>query len=144
MTLKFTINVAKIKTHRNRKPSEQTNKKLSSRIVGLIKEDTNGQCVCKVTAKDEKGNSLDGVYPFTPDSYELKGRLVIFTKEAKCNVYLRNETSAKEGNDPSRYTTVRKNWVCDGWIVQTDGKRYFRLNKILRPFRNIEDLNNDK
>lgn len=143
--INFTISVAKIKKHRNRKDSENTNKPMSNKVIGLIKENADGFCVCRVICFDKANNKLDDVYPFTPDSYQLYGKRIIFTKEKRCSVYIRNAEAAKVGNYENRYVTVRKNWLCDGWIVRTNKVLYFKLNSILKPFRgeDISQLNKE-
>ena len=131
----FTIKIAH-KGHR--KSSSEVNKPISKKVYGLIKEDANGICCCLVKCSLKDGSTINDVFPFTSDSYELKGRLIIFTREKRCNVYIRNESSSKVGNDPNRYTTVRKNWLCLGWVMLDKGKRYFRLYEVVKPFNNYE------
>lgn len=131
----FTIKIAH-KGHR--KSSDEVNKPISRKVYGLIKEDGNGVCCCLVKAVLKDGSIINDVLPFTSDSYELKGRLIIFTREKRCNVYIRNYTTARTGNNPNRYTTVRKNWLCTGWVMLDKGKRYFRLHEVVKPFTNYD------
>ena len=139
----FTIKIAH-KGHR--KSSNEVNKPISKKVYGLIKEDANGICCCLVKCKLKDDSILNDVLPFTSDSYELKGRIIVFTKEKRCNVYIRDETTAKFNNNPDKYTTVRKNWLCIGWVMLDKGKRYFRLHEVVKPFTNYnkdtELLNN--
>ena len=131
----FTIKIAH-KGHR--KSSSEVNKPISKKVYGLIKEDTNGICCCLIKCKLKDSSTINDVLPFTSDSYELKGRLIIFTREKRCNVYIRNESTAKVGNNPDRYTTVRKNWLCTGWVMIDKGKRCFRLHEVVKPFTNYD------
>ena len=139
----FTIKIAH-KGHR--KSSSEVNKPISKKVYGIIKEDANGICCCLVKCKLKDDSTINDVLPFTSDSYELKGRIIVFTKEKRCNVYIRDETTAKFNNNPDKYTTVRKNWLCIGWVMLDKGKRCFRLHEVVKPFTNYnkdtELLNN--
>lgn len=131
--IKFIVKIA----HKGvRKSSNEVNKPISKKVYGLIKEDINGVCCCLVKTKLKDGSIINDVLPFTSDSYELKGRIVVFTREKRCNVYIRDETTSIMCNNPNKYTTVRKNWLCTGWVMLDKGKRCFRLHEVVKPFTN--------
>lgn len=146
--LHFSINIAEKKT-KPRPKKEGIDRVLTKRVIGVITQSNDGNAYCRVTCHDRENNPIDGAFPFTKDSYDIKGREIVFkkgldNKGRKICIIREVERAKHSANDTDHYTSVRHNWICDGNVVLKDGKKYFRLHKVIKPYNNITDnINND-
>lgn len=144
----FTIDIIP-KSPKKRPKQEGIDRVLTKRIFGVITQDSNGNAFCRVKCHDKDGNFIDDALPFTKDSYNVKGREIIFknSRDSKGNriTIIRGIDKAKIApNDTEHYSSLRHNWVCDGNVILKDNKKYFRLHKVIKPYNNIKDnVDND-
>ena len=116
--------------------------KKKQRVSSAIKRKSNKKvyCKCKVTEegkyyasfieKDETGTIYDRVLPFSENSYNLKGKTIVFTKDAKAYgriaaIYRTKEQAIHFPGTSEQYTPFKKNWIYGGYIVIIDGIEYF-------------------
>lgn len=78
------------------------------------------------------------IRPFSPNSYDLKGRLIVFTKTKQqygriaCIYRTKQEAEHFPGVD-TQYTPFRKNWIYGGYIIMIEGKKYFDITETIGP-----------
>lgn len=146
--IRFTIQIVP-KAPKKRPRQEGIDRVLTKRVFGVITQDTYGNAFCRVRCHDKNGNSIDDALPFTKDSYDIKGREIIFknSRDSKGNkiTIIRGIDKAKlSPNDTEHYSSLRHNWLCDGNVILKEGKQYFRLHKVIKPYNNIKDnIDND-
>lgn len=119
----------------------------------LTKYSNIAYCIC---GKNDKGyfasiNTTDGYkeLEFTPNSYNLKNRLIVFTKKLDKNkkpiAIYRNEYTAKYSPGlPSQYTPFNRNYIYSGYIVKRDDKYYFDMKECIGPYSVHSALVNEK
>ena len=127
----FTFKIAKPKEHK------ETVKKVSNKLVQgvcFLDETDNIWKIHIPMSEDSENNDAMRVLEFTKDSYELKGKLYVFTKNKKergkpiCIVRTKEKALACPGLE-SMYTPFCKNWVYSGYIVKENGKTMFQMHE---------------
>lgn len=125
-------------------PVENRHKKKNN-SNGTRKSNKKFYCVCTQTSPDEyiavvktKVNNIlsDITYSFSPRSYELKGKEIVFTKNAKLYGQIACIRRTKEVANsfpglPEQYTPFRNNWIYSGYIIKLDGKEYFDITETI-------------
>ena len=111
-------------------------RKVSRKVYCLCVEDENEpnnfMAHINLKNKDEFTDVL--VIPFTSKSYELQGKLNIFSKTKDKHNHIvriiRDNTQAKLSPvDPELYTPFRNNYVYSGYIVKVNDKHYFDVRE---------------
>lgn len=110
-------------------------------------------CVC---VRNDKGcyaliNTTKGEkeIDFTPRSYNLKDRLVVFTRKLDKNkkpiaVY-RNEFTAKYSPGiAAQYTPFNNGYIYSGYIVKRKETYYFDMKEVIGPYSINSSLVNEK
>lgn len=86
---------------------------------------------------------------FTPKSYNLKDKLVVFThkldKHKKPICIYRSEMDARLNPGlPVQYTPFCNNQIYSGYIIKKEGKYYFDMKHYVGPLSNYRELLNEK
>ena len=149
----FKINIANKKT--NKRQSTCSYKKISKKTVGKVCIEDNEfiirvsvYTVCNDVDKTSIPPQL--VLPFTPKSFELKGREKVFSKVKDkrgfiCYIRTKDKANLFPGLS-SHLTTVCDGWICSGWVVRVDGKLMFEFSEAICPESmnmNIIDLDEE-
>ena len=111
--------------------------------------------ICRaIVIKDEEGfkakirvnneeNADILLVPFTIESYDIKGKEIIFSKErideGRFRCIIRDKASAIIYNDVEHYIPFRENIVITGNIVRIDGKMYFQYKEFISFSPFVED-----
>ena len=111
--------------------------------------------ICRaIVIKDEEGfkakirvnneeNADILLVPFTIESYDIKGKEIIFSKErideGRFRCIIRDKASAILYNDVEHYIPFRENIVITGNIVRIDGKMYFQYKEFISFSPFVED-----
>lgn len=118
----FALAIAKKK---NRKSSASVVRKAN---INAICKEVDGTYVAVIH------NGLEEQYalPFTPESFDLRGRTKVFGINGDDKVYLRTEDHAKwfPGLD-TQYCSLRNGYDIVGDIVTINKNRYFNLKNVL-------------
>lgn len=83
--------------------------------------------------------------PFSPRSYDLKGKTIVFSvnPDERGNIvtHIRSEQKARHFPGlPTQYTPFRNNWIYSGYIVTIDGKKYFDVESTEGHFEQYHTL----
>lgn len=133
------INIAK---GNKKKRNVSTKSNVISRICRavVIKDDEGFKA--KINIDNEETSDIL-VIPFTTESYDIKGREIIFSKERIDNgrflCLIRDKASSNLYNDVEHYIPFRENIVITGDIVRIDGKMYFRYKEFISFSSFVED-----
>lgn len=133
------INIAK---GNKKKRNVSTKSNVISRICRavVIKDDEGFKA--KINIDNEETSDIL-VIPFTTESYDIKGREIIFSKERINNgrflCLIRDKASSNLYNDVEHYIPFRENIVITGNIVRIDGKMYFRYKEFISFSSFVED-----
>ena len=125
------INIAK---GNKKKHNVSTKSNVISRVCRavVIKDDEGFKAKINI---DNEENSDILLIPFTTESYDIKGKEIIFSKERIDNgrflCLIRDKASSNLYNDVERYIPFRENIVITGDIVRIDGKMYFRYKEFI-------------
>ena len=97
-------------------------------------DETDNSFKVHITIEENQSNLT---LPFTDDSYELKGREIVFDakpdKRGNRSMYIRKDRELRLYPGLStQYITVCENCVFNGFIVRVNGKLHFKLNKFVR------------
>lgn len=107
-------------------------KKISRLVKGLCFKDEDGNWKVKVNISEDEALILD----FTEDSFSLKGREIIFSKEKdKTNHYIAIRRSKQHalvfpGSD-EHFTSLADKHVFSGYIVEENKTKLFKLHEYL-------------
>lgn len=107
-----------------------------------VKRD-NGYYAVLNTTKGEK------IVDFTPNSHNLKGKLIVFTKKLDEHnrpicVY-RDEFTAKYGPGlPTQYTPFNNDYVYSGYVIKRKDVYYFDMKECIGPYRHNSELVKEK
>ena len=133
------INIAK---GNKKKRNVSTESNVISRVCRavVIKDDEGFKAKIVV---DNEENSDILLIPFTTESYNIKGKEIIFSKEriddGKFRCVIRDKASAILYNDVEHYIPFRENIVVTGNIVRINGKMYFRYKEFISFSPFVED-----
>lgn len=133
--LKFKVAAPKAKL-----PKGPKTVKFGGITEGIIRINENNEYIVEVKSKNlNKGKSTK--LPFTPKSYEVKGKTDVFLKDIKDKGrtirIIRNEFKAKFfPGDEEKYIPFAKNWIVKGYIVNVEGKLMFDFVRL----HNIENF----
>lgn len=133
------INIAK---GNKKKRNVSTKRNVISRVCRavVIKDDEGFKAKINI---DNKENSDILLIPFTTESYDIKGKEIIFSKERMDNgrflCLIRDKASSNLCNDVERYIPFKENIVITGNIVRIDGKMYFRYKDFISFSPFVED-----
>lgn len=94
---------------------------------------------------DKDKNSDILLVPFTAESYNIKNKEIIFSKEriddGRYRCIIRDKLKANIYNDTEHYIPFRENIVITGDILRIDGKMYFRYKQFISFSPFVEDYN---
>lgn len=133
------INIAK---GNKKKRNVSTESNVISRVCRavVIKDDEGFKAKIVV---DNEENSDILLIPFTTESYNIKGKEIIFSKEriddGRFRCVIRDKASAILYNDVEHYIPFRENIVVIGNIVRINGKMYFRYKEFISFSPFVED-----
>lgn len=133
------INIAK---GNKKKRNVSTESNVISRVCRavVIKDDEGFKAKIVV---DNEENSDILLIPFTTESYNIKGKEIIFSKEriddGRFRCIIRDKASAILYNDVEHYIPFRENIVVTGNIVRINGKMYFRYKEFISFSPFVED-----
>ena len=133
------INIAK---GNKKKRNVSTKSNVISRVCRavVIKDDEGFKAKINI---DNEENSDILLIPFTTESYDIKGKEIIFSKERIDNgrflCLIRDKASSNLYNDVERYIPFRENIVITGDIIRIDGKMYFRYKAFISFSPFVED-----
>lgn len=133
------INIAK---GNKKKRNVSTKSNVISRVCRavVIKDDEGFKA--KININNEETSDIL-VIPFTTESYDIKGREIIFSKERIDNgrflCLIRDKASSNLYNDVEHYIPFRENIVITGDIVRIDGRYYFRYKEFISFSSFVED-----
>lgn len=133
------INIAK---GNKKKRNVSTENNVISRICRaiVIKDDEGFKAKINI---DNEENSDILLIPFTTESYDIKGKEVIFSKEKIDNgrflCLIRDKGLSNLYNDVEHYIPFRENIVITGDIVRINGKMYFRYKEFISFSPFVED-----
>lgn len=125
-----------------KKRNVSTKSNVISRICRaiVIKDDEGFKAKIRVN-NEENADIL--LIPFTTESYDIKGKEIIFSKEriddGRFRCIIRDKASAILYNDVEHYIPFRKNIVITGNIVRIDGKMYFQYKEFISFSPFVED-----
>lgn len=125
-------------------PKKKTYDKRYTNIAYCVCQLIDGKYVAAVNLKED-----NQIMDFTPKSYDLKNRLIVFTKKLDKNgkpisIY-RSELEARHSPGiPRQYTPFCENYVYSGYIVKKDGKHYFDMKDLVGPYSVNAHLVNKK
>lgn len=135
-----------IKIHIAKRNKKKRNVSTESNIISricravVIKDDEGFKA--KIAVNNEE-NSDVLLIPFTTESYNIKGKEIIFSKEridnGRFRCIIRDKASAILYNDVEHYIPFRKNIVITGNIVRIDGKMYFQYKEFISFSPFVED-----
>lgn len=120
------------------------NDKRCTNIVYCLCEQIDGKYFAVINTGKEK-TKLE----FTPKSYELRNKLVVFTHKLDRNkkpicIY-RSELDARLSPGlPIQYTPFCNNQIYSGYIIKKEGKYYFDMKEYIGSSRNYHQLLNEK
>lgn len=125
-----------------KKRNVSTESNIISRICrAVVIEDDEG-FKAKIAVNNEE-NSDVLLIPFTTESYNIKGKEIIFSKEridnGRFQCIIRDKVSAILYNDVEHYIPFKKNIVITGNIVRIDGKMYFQYKEFISFSPFVED-----
>lgn len=127
------------------KPPKKTKyDKRYTAIAYCVCQKIDGKYVAAVNLKED-----NQIMEFTPKSYDLKNRLIVFSKKLDKNgkpicIY-RSETEARYSPGiPRQYTPFCENYVYSGYIVKKSGKHYFDMKEVIGPYSINTNLVNQK
>ena len=133
------INIAK---GNKKKRNTSTESNVISRVCRavVIKDDEGFKA--KISINNEEDSDIL-LIPFTTESYNIKGKEVIFSKEriddGRFVCLIRDKASSKLYNNVECYTPFRENIVITGNILRIDGKMYFRYKEFISFSPFVED-----
>lgn len=133
------INIAK---GNKKKRNTSTDNNVISRVCRavVIKDDEGFKA--KISINNEEDSDIL-LIPFTTESYNIKGKEVIFSKEriddGRFVCLIRDKASSKLYNNVECYTPLRENIVITGNILRIDGKMYFRYKEFISFSPFVED-----
>lgn len=119
-----------LKKHRtSNTPKRKSNRKLYCKCEIL----ENGEFVAVISTIENNKKTIT-VCSFSPNSYDLKGKQIVFTKPTdKCKDIICIHRSEQQANHfpgtSEQYTPFRKNWIYRGYIVTFEGKDYFDVTE---------------
>lgn len=125
-----------------KKRNVSTESNVISRICRaiVIKDDEGFKAKIRVN-NEENADIL--LIPFTTESYDIKGKEIIFSKEriddGRFRCIIRDKASAILYNDVEHYIPFRENIVIIGNIVRIDGKMYFQYKEFISFSPFVED-----
>lgn len=125
------INIAK--GNKNKRNVSTENNVISRICKAIVIKDDEG-----FKAKISINNEVDSdilLIPFTTESYDIKGKEIIFSKERIDNgrflCLIRDKASSNLYNDVEHYIPFRENIVVTGNIVRINGKMYFQYKEFI-------------
>lgn len=125
-----------------KKRNVSTESNVISRICRaiVIKDDEGFKAKIRVN-NEENADIL--LIPFTTESYDIKGKEIIFSREriddGRFRCIIRDKASAILYNDVENYIPFRENIVITGNIVRIDGKMYFQYKEFISFSPFVED-----
>lgn len=133
------INIAK---GNKKKRNVSTESNVISRVCrAIVIKDDEGFKAKIVVDNEENSDIL--LIPFTTESYNIKGKEIIFSKEriddGRFRCVIRDKASAILYNDVEHYIPFRENIVVTGNIVRINGKMYFRYKEFISFSPFVED-----
>ena len=141
MIMGFTINIAKgIK--KKSKPSKPN--RISRLCIGTVIKD-NEEYKIKISLRNDPDYPDYLVVPFTKESLELKGKVIVYSHEKDKYghhiAYHRDPSMCKLFPGlPTQYTAVIERLVCSGYVVRKDGKLMFDLKETHGVGNYVHDL----
>lgn len=125
------INIAKNNKKKRNKSIEGI---IISRICRAIVIKDNESFKAKININNEDHSDIL-LIPFTTESYNIKGKEVIFSKERIDNnrfrCVIRDKYLAQLYNDIEHYIPFRENIVITGNIIRINGKMYFQYKDFI-------------
>ena len=141
----FTINLAK---GFKKKPKDSKPDIVSKLCIGItIKEGDEYKIRVSLKNNSEYPNFI--VIPFTKESLELKGKVIVYShkkdKYGHYIAYYRDPYLCKLFPGlPSQYTAVRDKLICSGYVIRKDGKLMFDLTDYSTSlFQSNDEYNTD-
>ena len=125
-----------------KKRNVSTESNVISRICRaiVIKDDEGFKAKIRVN-NEENADIL--LISFTTESYDIKGKEIIFSREriddGRFRCIIRDKASAILYNDVEHYIPFRENIVITGNIVRIDGKMYFQYKEFISFSPFVED-----
>ena len=141
----FTINIAK---GINKRPKVSKPNRISRLCIGItVKEGDEYKIRVSLKNNSEYPNFI--VIPFTKESLELKGKVIVYSHEkdkyGHYIAYYRDPSMCKLFPGlPTQYTAVIERLVCSGYVVRKDGKLMFDLKETHGVGDYVHDLPNRK
>lgn len=125
-------------------PKKKVYDKRYTTIAYCICKKIDGKYYAAVNLKED-----NQIMEFTPKSYDLKNRLIVFStkldKNGKPICIYRSELEARHSPGvPRQYTPFCDNHVYSGHIVKKDGKHYFDMKELMGPYSINSHLVNKK
>lgn len=139
----FTINIAK---GFKKKPKTSKPNRISRLCIGTtIKE--GDEYKIKISLRNDPEYPDFLVVPFTKESLELKGKVIVYSHEKDKYghhiAYHRDPSMCKLFPGlPTQYTAVIERLVCSGYVVRKDGKLMFDLKETHGVGDYVHDLPN--
>lgn len=137
----FTINLAK---GFKKKPKTSKSDIVSKLCIGItVKEGDEYKIRVSLKNNSEYPNFI--VIPFTKESLELKGKVIVYSHEKEKYghyiAYYRDPYLCKLFPGlPSQYTAVRDKLICSGYVIRKDGKLMFDLTETHGVGNYVHDL----
>ena len=137
----FTINIAK---GLKKKPKTSKPDIVSKLCIGItVKE--GDEYKIKISLRNDPEYPDFLVVPFTKESLELKGKVVVYSHEKDKYghhiKYYRDSSMCKLFPGlPTQYTAVIERLVCSGYVVRKDGKLMFDLKETHGVGNYVHDL----
>lgn len=137
----FTINIAKgfKKNPKTSKPN-----RISRLCIGTTIKEGNEYKI-KISLRNDPEYPDFLVVPFTKESLELKGKVIVYSHEkdeyGHHIAYHRDPFMCKLFSElPTKYTAVIERLVCSGYVVRKDGKLMFDLKETHGVGNYVHDL----
>ena len=134
MNLEFKITI--------HKPSKKL--QAGKKAKGVVIEDDKGNLRVSIDT-DKNGVKPPIILPFTPDSYELKGKQDVFLKKLdekgrRIRIHRSLEDAKFFPGLPSQHTPIAKGWLVEGIIVKDGLLKMFKFERLL----NVDGYNQIK
>lgn len=135
----------KFKPAEKKKPKVSTNiKRKSNKKFYCVCEILNDEYVAKVYEKLEANVVVTTIMPFSENSKNLKGKLIVFTKYKINNqiaaIYRNIQEATHFPGVDTQYTPFRKRWIYKGYVIIKDGKEYFDITETCGNFSSCNYL----
>lgn len=120
---------------KRKSPTNNGLRKVSKKVYCVCVEKSFNEFVAHINMKNDKDFPDIRELPFTERSYDLKGKLKVFSiipdKNNKIVCIIRDKlTAINFPGLPTNYTPFRNNYVYSGYIVNIDNKHYFDVEDV--------------